>query len=92
MSIVRTTCTMAGWPICGWYERPQWKLVRHLQTTGLDELYDLVNDPGETENLYAVPQAKAVRAELQAKLDAWRSSVGDRVQDVIGPNAQSPRP
>jgi choline-sulfatase len=69
---------------------PEWKLVRHLQTTGLDELYDLVNDPDETKNLYAAPQVKSVRAELQANLDAWRSSVGDRVQDALGPNALSP--
>lgn len=56
---------------------PEWKLVRHLRANGLDELYDLSKDPGETRNLYAAPVGKAKRVELQAKLDAWRADIGD---------------
>lgn len=60
---------------------PKWKLVRHLRTNFLDELYDLANDPGETRNLYRAPAAQVQRAELQAKLDAWRGSIGDPLKD-----------
>ena len=60
---------------------PQWKLVRHHRANGLDELYDLTKDPGEERNLYAAPAGKAKKAELQAKLDAWRAAVGDPLKD-----------
>ncbi|WP_165075160.1 sulfatase family protein [Paludisphaera rhizosphaerae] len=60
---------------------PKWKLVRHLKTNFMDELYDLANDPGETRNLYDAPAAQAEKAVLQAKLDAWRASVGDPIKD-----------
>jgi arylsulfatase A-like enzyme len=60
---------------------PKWKLVRHLQTNFLDELYDLQTDPGETRNLYKAPAAQAEKAALQAKLDAWRATVGDTLKD-----------
>ena len=56
---------------------PQWKFVRHLRANNMDELYDLVNDPGETRNLVGTPKSAAPRAELQAKLAAWRKSIGD---------------
>ena len=38
----------------------------HNPTTG--ELYDLEKDPGESENLWASPSAKAIREELTEKL------------------------
>ncbi|MBI3878380.1 MAG: sulfatase-like hydrolase/transferase [Verrucomicrobia bacterium] len=57
----------------------KWKLVRHNYTNGLDELYDLENDPDERKNLYANPQHETVRAELQAKLTEWQRSIDDPV-------------
>ena len=30
---------------------PEWKLVRHFEPGGQDELYHLANDPGELRNL-----------------------------------------
>jgi uncharacterized sulfatase len=55
-----------------------WKLVRHQLTNGLNELYDLKNDPGEKKNLYYEhPASRATRDELQAKLTAWQESIHD---------------
>ena len=56
---------------------PHWKLVRHYQSDGLDELYDLQNDPGETRNLYDNEKHRAVRDDLQGKLAAWQRSLHD---------------
>jgi len=54
-----------------------WKLVRHYLTSGMDELYDLKNDPGETKNLYDAPSAAAARDALQQQLTAWMRSIND---------------
>src|SRR5262249_24351855 len=51
-----------------------WKLVRHYRTNGLDELYDLANDPGEAKNLYGAASAGKMRRELQVRLTAWMRS------------------
>ena len=56
-----------------------WKLVRHYTVKDQDELFDLVKDPGELENLYTDDAKKAVREELQAKLNAWMKSIADPV-------------
>jgi arylsulfatase A len=52
------------------------KLVRYLGTTFQDELYDLVEDPGETRNLYGSDAARAVRADLEGRLREWRRGLG----------------
>ncbi len=54
-----------------------WKLVRHYLANGLDELYDLKNDPGETKNLYDEPRAAAAQGDLQKRLTAWMRSIRD---------------
>ncbi|MCE9529620.1 MAG: sulfatase-like hydrolase/transferase [Planctomycetes bacterium] len=54
-----------------------WKLVRHYTVENQDELFDLANDPGELKNLYSDESKKAVREELQAKLNAWMKSISD---------------
>lgn len=54
-----------------------WKLVRHYDALDQDELFDLKADPGELKNLYKEESKKAVRDELQAKLEGWMKSVGD---------------
>ncbi len=48
----------------------RWKLIRIPREEGdLYELYDLVDDPGETKNLFADLAGEA--AKLQPLLDAW---------------------
>jgi uncharacterized sulfatase len=54
-----------------------WKLVRHYTVEKQDELFDLVHDPGELKNLYPDESRKAVREELQSKLNAWMKSIAD---------------
>src|SRR5688500_17496655 len=56
-----------------------WKLVRHHVATGMNELYDLKKDPGETNNLYHDAQARATRDDLQSRLTAWEQSIDDPI-------------
>jgi uncharacterized sulfatase len=56
-----------------------WKLVRHHVASGMNELYDLKNDPGETKNLYHDAQARAARDDLQLRLTSWEESIDDPI-------------
>lgn len=59
------------------YRTPQFKLIRDKSNEGRDEFYDLVNDPGETQNLIndRSPQVRRAIEELQLKLDRQVSSL-----------------
>jgi arylsulfatase A-like enzyme len=57
----------------------RWKLVRHHLANGLNELYDLKNDPHEQKNLYNSADAREKRDELQAKLTEWQKSIDDPI-------------
>jgi uncharacterized sulfatase len=57
----------------------KWKLVRHHFTNGLDELYHLEDDPGETRNLYGNPAHRQTREQLQERLTAWQRSIDDPI-------------
>jgi arylsulfatase A-like enzyme len=48
----------------------KWKL--NWYDSGNQELYDLSTDVHETRNLAADPKARAVKAEMEARLNAWR--------------------
>jgi arylsulfatase len=48
----------------------RWKL--NWYDSGHQELYDLAADAHETRNLAADPKSRAVKAELEARLNAWR--------------------
>ena len=48
----------------------EWKLV-HRYPDGPDELYDLVNDPGERDNRIDEPALQALRQAMQARLTHW---------------------
>ena len=61
-----------------------WKLVRHWLTNGMDELYDLKNDPGETKNRYDDSKAAAIQADLQKQLLAWMRRIDDPLLRRIG--------
>jgi arylsulfatase A-like enzyme len=58
-----------------------WKLVRYYHTNGLDELYDLKNDPGELTNLYKDAQHREVRAQLQQRLDDQMKAIRDPIAE-----------
>jgi len=43
-----------------------------------EELYDLVKDPKESNNLAGAEEFQTVKKELSGKIDAWMKQVGDR--------------
>jgi arylsulfatase A-like enzyme len=55
----------------------EWKLVRHYHANGLDELYDLKNDPEEKKNLYGDPAYRETRAQLQQRLNERMKEIND---------------
>jgi uncharacterized sulfatase len=65
---------------------PQWKLVRHHFAAGLDELYDLTNDPDEKRNLYNDQKHRDVRESLQRRLTEWQQSIDD---PILKPDART---
>jgi uncharacterized sulfatase len=58
---------------------PEWKLIRHLEPGGEDELYDLTRDPGELRNLAgsADEDHKKHRQQLETRLATWMKQIGD---------------
>ena len=58
---------------------PEWKLVRHHFADGLDELYDLKNDPGEERNLYNDQKSRQERDSLQRRLTEWQKTIDDPI-------------
>lgn len=48
----------------------EWKYI-HRYPYGFHELFDLVNDPGEKENLYNDETKAHIVEEMRAKLDSW---------------------
>ena len=64
----------------------KWKLHVAKRHQEVRELYNLEEDPGETENLYDL-HPEVVR-ELSAKLAACRRDIGDSVTNVRGANVR----
>ena len=52
------------------------------QISGAGELYDLVNDPNELENLFECPEHDKIRVSLESYLS-------DRPDDLRAPLSQS---
>jgi uncharacterized sulfatase len=52
---------------------PEWKLIRHFEPGGQDELYHLASDPGEACNLAdsASHEHRSQRESLSRRLDEW---------------------
>jgi len=59
---------------------PKWKLVRHFEPGGQDELYHLAEDPGEVHDLAASTDSKhqAQRAALARLIEGWMARIGDQ--------------
>ena len=57
-------------------------LVRRYMHRPPLELYDIVADPLEQENVIGDERLAEVVAELQAELDAWMADQGDAGQDT----------
>jgi len=54
------------------------KYVRYYGDDDFEELYDLVQDPGEMNNVVGDPEYRDQYAELSARADAWWRSTGGR--------------
>ena len=77
----------AGWKDLAFAERgsamvrtPQFKFIKNERKSerrgnGGPELYDLIGDPLETNNLAADPAHAAVLKDLAARLEAWQQDV-----------------
>ena len=50
----------------------RWKYIRYRELQGMDELYDLLHDPYEMQNLIKLPKAQSIVAELQAEMERLR--------------------
>lgn len=66
------------------------KLVR--RTNGVNELYDLVADPRELNNVYADPACAAVRADLESQMLNWYVRTADVVPLEPDPRGNAPKP
>jgi uncharacterized sulfatase len=61
------------------YRTPEWKLIRDFKNAGKDELYHLSVDPDETKNLIGDSQYRQVIEDLDMKLIAKKSEIGDKL-------------
>jgi uncharacterized sulfatase len=73
---------------------PEWKLVRHFERDGQDEMYHLAEDPGEKHNLHSStePKHESQRTTLAHRLEVWMTRIGDieptdPVPQKVKPNA-----
>ena len=55
----------------------RWKL--NVRTNGENELYDMVNDPGERVNLYASPEHRETVRRLEKRMLEWLMDTADVV-------------
>ena len=61
------------------YRTTNWKLMLDFANPGRGELYDLIADPDERQDLFRSdsPRAKLARADLEAKIRAKMELIGD---------------
>ena len=60
----------------------EWKYV-HRYPYGKNELYDLLNDPAEENNLYGQPACGAKALELKRRMERWFSVYADPALDGL---------
>lgn len=56
----------------------RYKLIHYVMEPQEFELYDLVNDPGETQNLYGQPQHHALQQQLWTRMEQLQAQVPER--------------
>jgi choline-sulfatase len=62
---------------------PEWKLIRHFEPGGEDELYHLAADPDETHNLAGSADHRDRLAALNRRLMAWMASIRDPLAEEL---------
>ena len=58
----------------------RWRYIQYVD--GAEELYDIVKDPYEWENLANNPKYAQVKTELRTRLLYWMRSTGDKGQQT----------
>lgn len=67
----------------------RYKLIHYVEQNEF-ELYDLVVDPGETQNLYGQPQHQALQQDLLDSLEKLRTAIPERkVPENLVPNTKT---
>ena len=56
----------------------RYKLIHYYMKPQEFELYDLVDDPGETQNLYGNPQHAALQRDLFARMQKLRAQIPEK--------------
>jgi arylsulfatase A-like enzyme len=80
----------------------RWKYIRRFPIGGApEELYDVVLDPNERNNLALSAAHAAIKSMLRAQLDRWMRDTADPLADLVlplpptsvlnGPNDRSPK-
>ena len=54
----------------------RYKYIQYLELQGMDELYDLQEDPHESKNLLYDPKFKAIATDMEKKLYATMADLG----------------
>jgi arylsulfatase A-like enzyme len=67
---------------CRTIRTADWKYTIRRFPEGPDELYDLSNDPGETDNLVGKPEFATVQKRLAGRLDAFFAQYADPKYDL----------
>jgi uncharacterized sulfatase len=85
----------AGFALMRMIRTPEWKLVRHFEPGGKDELYDLAADPGENRNLSSAgqPEHQSTCKALSQRLAEWMARLGDtpgKIASSFTPTGTSP--
>jgi arylsulfatase A-like enzyme len=60
----------------------RYKFIHYVLEPQEFEMYDLVSDPGETQNLYGQPQHHALQQELAASLERLRDAIPERKKET----------
>jgi arylsulfatase A-like enzyme len=56
----------------------RYKLIHYVMEPQEFELYDLANDPGETQNLYGQPQYQTLQQDLWTRLQTLQTKIPER--------------
>lgn len=59
------------------------KLIHYVMEPQELEMYDLVADPGETQNLYGRPQQHALQQELMDRMEKLRTKIPERKEATV---------
>ena len=81
-----------SWVLKAKTDPPAAAVVNRYHTRPAEELYDIVKDPFEMNNLAGGPAYANVQAELKSKVKAWMKRMGDSGPESQARTAQNRKP